>query len=76
MAVMALEEMAERGREILKAFAETEGPIVVGDRQWGPHTVQGKRSGPSVKELEAMNLMHLIKPGRPHLQWRIGKRKD
>jgi hypothetical protein len=76
MTVMALEEAAERAREILKAFVTEHGqPIFLGDRQWGPTMVQGKRSGPSVAELEALNLVHLIKPGRPYQQWRIGKRK-
>lgn len=75
MTVMALEEAAERAREILKAFATEHGPIVLGDRQWGPTTVEGKRSGPSLLELEKLNLSHLIKPGRSYQQWRIGKRR-
>lgn len=76
MATMAIKEVAEKAMEILKAFVEDgNGPIVLGDRQWGPIMVQGKRSGASVAELEALNLMHLIKPGRSYQQWRLGKRK-
>lgn len=75
MTVMALEEAAEKARDILKSFVAEHGPIFLGDRQWGPTMVQGRRSGPSVSELEALNLMHLIKPGRPYQQWRIAKRK-
>lgn len=76
MAVMAMEEMAEKAKEILKAFATDNGPIVMGDRQWGPVTMPAKRSGPTLKELEALNLTHLIKPGKPFQSWRIGKRQD
>lgn len=76
MAVMAMEEMAEKAKEILKAFATENGPIVMGDRQWGPVTMPAKRSGPTLKELEALNLMHLIKPGKPFQSWRIGKRQE
>jgi hypothetical protein len=75
MAVMAIEEAAERAREILKAYATVNGPIVVGDRQWAPVLVQGRQSGPPVKELEAMGLSHLIRNGKPFLQWRMGKRQ-
>ncbi len=76
MAVMAMEEMAEKAKDILKAFATDNGPIVMGDRQWGPVTMPAKRSGPTLKELEALGLMHLIKPGKPFQSWRIGKRQD
>jgi hypothetical protein len=76
LTVMAIEEAAERARALLKDFATVNGPIVLGDRQWGPSLTQGRRSGPSIQELEALNLMHLIKPGKPFLQWRLTKRRE
>lgn len=74
-AVLALRDVAERGQEILKAYVAQHGPIVVGDRQWGPVRMPGRKSGPSVEELEAQGLGHLVKQGRPYEQWRMHRRR-
>lgn len=75
-AVMALEEAASRAREVLKGFVLAEGPIVVGEREWGPVMMPGRKSGPSVGDLEAAGLVHLIKEGRPFEQWRLQKKRS
>lgn len=76
-AVMALEEAAERARALLREFVHQTGePIAVGDREWGPVTIPGRKSGPSVAELEKAGLSHLVKQGRPFEQWRMQLRKE
>jgi hypothetical protein len=74
--------MRERLRDMLavvdgalEAHTARFGPIRVGDKQWGPVTVNGRRSGPSLDQLEAMGLGHLIKQGRPTTrhEWRKAK---
>jgi hypothetical protein len=72
LVVTALEAAAEIGRDRLKAFAREHGPIVDGDKQWGPVMVRGKRSGASVETLEKEGLQRLIKEGRPseRFEWR------
>jgi hypothetical protein len=74
-AVMAIEEAAARAREVLKGYVAANGPIVVGDRTWGPAIMPGRKSGPSVADLEAQGLGHLVKVGRPFEQWRLQKRR-
>lgn len=71
-AVEAMETALEVAKERLKGYAREHGPIVSGDSQWGPIMVNGRRSGATVKELEAAGLAHLIKPGRPieRFEWR------
>lgn len=73
--VLAVREAADRAQEMLKAFAmENGGQIVVGERKWKPVTMPGRKSGPSVAELEANNLGHLVRQGQPYQQWRMTKR--
>jgi hypothetical protein len=56
----------------LATYVQTRGPIVVGDRTWGPIPDNGKRAGASVAELEARGLHDLIKPAKPSVKfdWR------
>lgn len=53
----------------LKTFATVNGPLVDGDRQWGPIATNGQRRGPNLGELEEMGLGHLIKPGKPGVKF-------
>lgn len=75
-ALRALEAIQTAGKVVdarLRAFVRDSGPIVDGDRQWGPSVVSGRRSGPGVSELERLGMTHLIKQGEP--QERFGWRK-
>lgn len=53
----------------LSTFATLHGPLRRGDQEWGPIPTNGKRSGPSVGELEEMGLSNLIKPGKPGVKF-------
>jgi hypothetical protein len=69
-AITIAEEIRERVVEQLKAYAAEHGPITTADgRRWGPAPTNGKRSGPSLAELEAKGLTELIRPGRPGTRW-------
>jgi hypothetical protein len=73
--VMAVEEQAKRAREVLQSWARANGgAIAVGDRKWAPIVMNGRKSGPTVDELEELGLGHLVKQGKPYESWRIGKR--
>lgn len=73
MATIALEEVAEKARDQLKAWVKAHGPIVVGDRQWGPVQMPGRASVDS-KALEADGLLaKYTKQGKPFEQHRWGK---
>lgn len=53
----------------LRTYADTVGPIAVGDKEWGPIPKNGNRTGPTLGELEEMGLSNLIKPGKPGVKY-------
>lgn len=80
-ACKAMEDLAEAGKEWLKAYVKRNGPIVVDDRQWGPVEQKG-REGTSVKKLKEAGLydravaVGAVSQGPPVVQHRWTKRKD
>lgn len=65
----AVREACDLAEELAKAHVQNGGRVEADGRRWGPHTVAGRRSGPSVKDLEAQGLGHLVKPGAPSTRW-------
>lgn len=67
---------AKRVRDLVEAqvdtFVRLNGPVRRGDKEYGPVPTNGKRSGPTVAELEKAGLQHLIKDGDPGVafKWR------
>lgn len=53
----------------LKTFVTLNGPLRSGNREWGPIPTNGKRTGPTVAELEDLGLSNLIKPGKPGVKF-------
>lgn len=75
LAVMAVEEVAAKARDQLKAWAAENGPIVVGGRQWGPVVMPGRMSVDTAA-LEAAGLYErFARVGRPFTQFRMTKAK-
>lgn len=76
LATMALEEVAGKARDQLKAWVQEHGPIVVGGRQWGPVTMPGRMSVDTAA-LEAAGLYErFAKVGRPFTQFRMTKARE
>lgn len=70
LATIAMEELAEKAKELLKADVAANGPIVVGDRKWAPVLMPGRASVDS-KALERDGLLSkYTKKGPPHTQHR------
>lgn len=74
LVVEAMETAVDIAKERLKNLAR-ETPIIVGGREWGPTTVAGRRSGPSVTDCEKAGLGHMVRDGRPYEKfgWRKAK---
>jgi hypothetical protein len=53
----------------VETFARIHGPVRKGDKEWGPSPSNGQRRGPTLGELEAQGLGHLIKPGTPGVKF-------
>ena len=58
----ALMEIVEAA---LRSYVDRCGAITLDGRSWGAKTNPGRRSGPTVKELEDNGLYHLIRDGKP-----------
>lgn len=77
-ACQAMESIAEKGKEWLKAYVKERGPIVVDGKAWGPTEVKG-REGTSVKALKEAGLydravaVGAVKQGPPTFQHRWKK---
>lgn len=71
--VEAMKAATNVADERLRAYVREFGAIVDGDREWSAQVVNGRRSGPTVKECEERGLHDLIKAGRP--MERFGWRK-
>lgn len=70
LATIALEELAAKAKEALKADVAANGPIVVGDRKWAPVVMPG-RAGVDTKALERDGLLEkYTRKGRPFEQHR------
>lgn len=65
----AVREAADLAEELAKAHVLAGGRIEADGKVWAPVTVNGRRSGPSLKDLEAQGLGHLIRPGAPTTRW-------
>lgn len=65
-------KLAKQVETQLETYARTRGPIMIGDRVWGPIPDNGKRKGATVAELEERGLTDLIKPAVPGVKfdWR------
>jgi CRISPR/Cas system-associated exonuclease Cas4 (RecB family) len=76
MAYQAVKEVMEKAKETLQAYVEANGPIVVGERQWGRSWQPGRMSW-DYKAMERDGLAErYAKIGRPFEQFRWGKRKE
>lgn len=66
-----LGELYDRVKVLLQEYTTREGPITVGEKTWGPHTVRGRRSA-AVQDLERDGLRGYIRQGEPSLRfdWR------
>jgi hypothetical protein len=62
MAIKRAKELRDMVEESINAFTVQHGPIVVGDRQYGPKERRGSRRGPTLAELEAGGHADMIKP--------------
>lgn len=71
-AIKRAKEIRDLAEGQLETFARIHGPIRRGDKEWGPSPSNGQRRGPTLAELEAQGLEHLIKPGKPGVKfgWR------
>lgn len=67
--VQAVREAADLAEEMVRAHVRNGGRVEDGDRVYAPSMVNGRRSGPTVKELEAQGLKHLIREGKPSERW-------
>lgn len=55
-------------KDNIETYVITHGPVIVGNMQYQAEPTTGKRSGPSVKELERMGRHDLIRPGKPGIK--------
>lgn len=67
--VQAVREAADMAEEMARAYVRNGGTIEADGKVYAPQLVAGRRSGPSIKELEAEGLGHLIREGRPSERW-------
>lgn len=65
----AVRDACDLAEDLAKAHVQAGGRIVADGKVWAPVQVSGRRSGPSVKDLEAQGLGHLVKPGAPSTRW-------
>lgn len=59
----------------VETFVTLHGPVRRGDKEYASIPTNGSRRGPTLGELEALGLGHLIKPGNPSVKfdWRKAK---
>jgi hypothetical protein len=62
MAIKRAKELRDIVEDNINAFTALHGPVVVGDRQYGPREKRGSRRGPTLGELEAGGHADMIKP--------------
>lgn len=80
-ACQVMDEVADKGKEFLRAYVKEHGPFVVDGKQWGPIEVKG-REGTSVKALKDAGLYEravavgAVRQGPPTQQHRWTNRKD
>lgn len=67
--IKAIREACDLAEEMARAHVTNGGRIEAGGKVYAQVTVAGRRSGPSVKDLEAQGLGHLVKPGSPSVRW-------
>lgn len=65
----AVREACDLAEELAKAHVQAGGKVEADGKSWGPTQVNGRKSGPSVKELESQGLGHLVKQGQPFTKW-------
>lgn len=70
VAVKAVREMADASESLVRSFVQSGGRVEKDGQVYDRGMVNGRRSGPSVQDLETLGLTHLIRPGRPYEQWR------
>lgn len=62
LAIKRAKELRDIVEDNVNAFTVRHGPVVVGDRQYGPKERRGSRRGPTLAELEAGGHADMIKP--------------
>lgn len=67
--VQAVREAADLAEEMVRAHVRNGGSVEADGKVYGPQMVNGRRSGPTVKELEQAGLAHLIREGKPSERW-------
>lgn len=67
--VQAMGDVYETAIEQLRAYALENGPIIDGEKKWGPIDVAGKKSA-DLAAIEAAGASQFIKRGKPSLQFR------
>lgn len=71
-AIKAAGEILDRAEGALQAWSaqHPDDKVVVDGKEYTQTTNAGRRTGPTVKELEAAGLEHLVKTGKPYTTWR------
>lgn len=69
-AIKAVREAADAAESLVRAAVMSGLRVEANGQVYERGMVQGRRSGPSVQDLETLGLTHLIRPGRPYEQWR------
>ena len=62
-------KMADTIRDQVNAYVKDNGPVVVGDLAYQAIPTKGRRTGASIKELEARGLTDMIKTGKPGVKY-------
>lgn len=73
--IAGMRDLAKRAEEHLKAFVREHGPIEKNGKLWQGYPTKGKRSGPTLAELEAVGLGDMIKQGNPSERWEWRKKR-
>jgi len=73
--VAAVREAADMAEQMARAHVLAGGIVEADGKVWGPVQMPGRRSGPSVKDLEALDMAHLIKQGPGYERWTWKKAK-
>ena len=67
--VKAVREACDLAEQLARAHVEAGGKVEADGKVYAPVQVAGRKSGPSVKELESAGLGHLVKQGAPSMRW-------
>ncbi len=67
--VQAVREAADTAEQLVRAHVLNGGTVEADGKVYAPAMVNGRRTGPTLAELEAAGLGHMIRPGTPTERW-------